>query len=278
MNIADHQTSDLYVNKYGVKHCKSGSSHTRTCHHEYVLLFITEGTGHALLPSQTCSLYRGQTLLLYPDQGNYKICPDTDSNLAYMWIAFYGDQVHSLLEHTSFSSADPACSLHVSLDRVEHIFLNLLEIDGSSLPEEIRKTGYLYRLLSLLTASHRVVQQKGNGHAYPSKTYAIYAKEYIKNNYSHTSIIDIANYIGIDRSYLHHVFKKNFEVSPQEYLIQCRLSEAESLLKETSLSIQKIAHEIGYEDSLQFSRIFKKHYGCSPKCYRNSISKERGDF
>lgn len=273
MDIKEHHTSDLYINKCGVKNCKNGASYLRTCRQEYMLFFITSGAGNVIFPLLSFPLIKGQIFLLYPDQGNYKLISDETEPLSYMWVAFHGRQAASLLEHTSFSPQEPVCSLHVPLDRMEHIFSELLKIDGESLPEEIRKTGYLYRLLSFLTASHHVSQPKGNSHAYPSKTYAIYAREYMKNNYAHTSITDISSYIGIDRSYLHHVFKENFHVSPQEYLISCRLKAAESLLKETSLSIQQVAHDVGYDDSLQFSKIFKKYYGYSPKHYRNTILK-----
>lgn len=274
MNTNDHQTYDLYVDKYGVRNRSQELPSFHTCLQKYILLFITDGTGHITFPSHTFTLEKGQALLIFPDQEHYNISSDSNAPLTFMWIVFSGSQSSSLLEHTSFSVQYPVCGLHVPLEHIEQIFLDLLNVTGSSLSSEIQKTGYLYRLLSLLTASHHVSQSKGTSHAYPSRTYAIYAKEYIKNNYSHTNIIDIASHIGIDRSYLHHVFKKYFHLSPQEYLITCRLEEAEILLKETDLSIQQIAHEVGYEDPLQFSKIFKKYYGQSPKCYRNTQSEE----
>jgi YesN/AraC family two-component response regulator len=40
------------------------------------------------------------------------------------------------------------------------------------------------------------------------------------------------------------------------------------MLLTTSKSIQEIAYELGYDDALYFSRVFKKRIGVSPTTYR----------
>lgn len=50
------------------------------------------------------------------------------------------------------------------------------------------------------------------------------------------------------------------------------LSENEwSLLKNTSLKIQEIAQECGYEDQRYFASSFKKFYGCTPTEYKRIV-------
>lgn len=66
-------------------------------------------------------------------------------------------------------------------------------------------------------------------------------------------------------SYLFYTYKN---IRPIQYLISCRLSISCDLLVDTSLPIQEIAHRVGYEDALFFSRLFKRHMGCSPKQFR----------
>ena len=57
-------------------------------------------------------------------------------------------------------------------------------------------------------------------------------------------------------------------VSPQEYLMQCKLEQARKLLLETDAPVQDIARRVGYDNPLTFSKIFKGSFGVSPKTYR----------
>ena len=79
---------------------------------------------------------------------------------------------------------------------------------------------------------------------------------------------ELAKHIGIHRSYLTTIFKKRIGISPQEYLLQCRLRHACKLLSETNNPIQEIARNVGYDNPLTFSKIFKSYYGISPRTFR----------
>ena len=54
------------------------------------------------------------------------------------------------------------------------------------------------------------------------------------------------------------------------------MKKAEELIRTTQETICDIATQIGYNDSLVFSKIFKKTYGLSPANYRNQfVNKEK---
>ena len=74
--------------------------------------------------------------------------------------------------------------------------------------------------------------------------------------------------MGLSVSRIEHIFKETTGMSIKQYHIKLRMNKARYLLKRTDLSISKIAETIGYTDSLYFSKLFKKHVGCSPKKYR----------
>jgi AraC-like DNA-binding protein len=57
-------------------------------------------------------------------------------------------------------------------------------------------------------------------------------------------------------------------MSPQEYLVNYRLDKACGLLKTTSLPVSNIAAQVGYNDPLSFSKVFKMFHNISPKAYR----------
>lgn len=61
-------------------------------------------------------------------------------------------------------------------------------------------------------------------------------------------------------------------MSPINYLIQLRLTNARELLKDESsaITVKQVAATVGYSDAYHFSKLFKKYYGLSP----SQISKE----
>ena len=67
--------------------------------------------------------------------------------------------------------------------------------------------------------------------------------------------------VGVSRSHLYRVFMSNVGQSPIDYLTSYRISEACSLLKNSSLSIAEIAVSVGFFDQFYFSRVFKKVKG-----------------
>lgn len=270
-----HQTTDLYLHDCGIKRCEAKETTYHLASKEYILHIMLAGNGSLRMNDQCFTLGEGQMFLFFPDGKDYVIATEGWSSLSYMWVSFNGGKAKSIMQRIGLFSTQPVCTLPVPMKNVAEIMKKLIRADGNTLSDHIRGVGYLYRLLGVLLAPQQAACSKRASHEYSSKTYALYAKEYIKNNYSHTTITDIAGQIGIDRSYLHHVFKKYFHMPPQEFLMVCRLEAAASLLKTTRVNICQIAREVGYEDSMQFSKIFKKYYGCSPKHYRDNVIQER---
>ena len=58
---------------------------------------------------------------------------------------------------------------------------------------------------------------------------------------------------------------------PMAYISNVRLDKARRLLKDTSLSIHKIAADIGIPDYSYFARQFKRRTGYTPGEYRRLI-------
>ena len=134
---------------------------------------------------------------------------------------------------------------------------------------ELKREAALLQVLSALIDEYRTTLPKEERYDYPYKIYVDQAIDYIRRNYkSNVKINDIASYIGIDRSYLTHIFKSVTNVSPQEYLLRYRMEQAEVLLTQTDKKIGEIAWCVGYSDSLAFSRMFRKYKGVSPTEFR----------
>ena len=66
-------------------------------------------------------------------------------------------------------------------------------------------------------------------------------------------------------------FKQATSFSAQQYLVKIKLEKAQELLKQSNLSTAQIGDKVGFEDPAYFSRIFKKHFDCSPGEYRKLV-------
>ena len=63
-------------------------------------------------------------------------------------------------------------------------------------------------------------------------------------------------------------FKKHFKTSPIAYLIRQRMHQAAYFLQDKNLKISAVAQKVGYDDLFYFSKLFKKHFGASPRALR----------
>lgn len=81
---------------------------------------------------------------------------------------------------------------------------------------------------------------------------------------------EIAARTGLSYDYFQHRFRQLQGVSPQQFLLRKRLAAAESLLADSCLSCTEIAYRCGFSNSSQFSMLFKRAYGCSPRDYRKA--------
>ena len=103
-------------------------------------------------------------------------------------------------------------------------------------------------------------------------TYFSVAVRFIKNHFGDSfTVDDVALYVGINRKYLHTVFKNACGKSPKEYIIDYRMKKACELLHQKELSVSNIAYSVGYSDPLMFSKMFKLKTGASPSEYRKTI-------
>ncbi len=79
----------------------------------------------------------------------------------------------------------------------------------------------------------------------------------------------LAEKAGMSVPHLCAQFRRCYGDSPINYLIGLRLKQARYLLLDRRLSVGEVAERVGYEDIYHFSKLFKKHFGCSPRTMRN---------
>lgn len=90
-------------------------------------------------------------------------------------------------------------------------------------------------------------------------------------NYS--SVYSMAEKLQLSTSYLHQLYREQFNVSCYEDLLAARTHAACYYLQHTDFSIHEIASLCGYENDVVFMRLFKRRTGQTPTKFRELIRK-----
>lgn len=85
------------------------------------------------------------------------------------------------------------------------------------------------------------------------------------------TITALAKLVNLSPSRLRHLFKAETGITPNQFLKEIRLGEAEELLRTTFLRVKEIMNRVGFLDESHFGHEFKRVYGKSPSQYRSSL-------
>lgn len=92
------------------------------------------------------------------------------------------------------------------------------------------------------------------------------AIDWLKMNYTATLRIDeLAAYVRMSTSSLHHYFRQLTAMSPLQYQKWLRLNEARRLMLNEDSDAASAAFNVGYESPSQFSREYTRLFGAPPK-------------
>ncbi len=101
--------------------------------------------------------------------------------------------------------------------------------------------------------------------------------EHIERNYKdRISLTDYAEKYHYTVVYLSRLFKNSTGCSFIDYVVRYRMNKAAALIAAGEVSLKEAGWAVGYADYYQFSKIFKKYMGCSPREYRaNNVKKSQ---
>ncbi len=264
-----HTTLDLYLSTCGIQNCFGGHKFGPGKRDIYILHFVSDGKGEFTSGGKTYQLSKGDVFLIKPGtEVSYQA--DEKNPWSYMWVGFKGIKAEEYLKAAGLGEDNVICKC----DNIPLIFSYIQKIiiyRHLSLSNELQREAALLQILSLIIENYKFSLPKEERFDYPYNVYVEQAEEYIRRNLQgNVKINDVASYIGIDRSYLTNIFKNVIGVSPQEYLLSCRMEKAEQLLRDTDKKISEIAQEVGYSEQMSFSKAFKKYKKVSPTEYRQS--------
>lgn len=154
-------------------------------------------------------------------------------------------------------------------------FQRIMELQSQSESECYGKELHLHLLLAevLLNVNtayrqHHHITANSSGEAYRC-VYDVIG--FIHENYRENLSLDmLANRFFINKFYLWETFKAVTGVTPNQYIINCRIMKAKELLMNGN-TVESVCEQTGFNNMSHFSRTFKNKVGQSPKQYQKSL-------
>lgn len=264
----DKLLSSLSVYNVGSQKCKPGFQWGPGVRDHYLIHHVLRGKGDFEIRGKRYHLKKGDTFLIYP---NMEACYRADDNdpWEYTWVGFDGTDAFYLLNHTDFSEDAPVLEQVALSVEIEEKIRQVYEAKGNLFYDAVSMTGALYSMIAMLMENSSPETKQKNR----QRDRVEQAVRYIEEHYSYPiTIEDIADYTGVCRSHLYRMFRKVLKKSPRDYLEEYRIRQACQLLGETGISVTAVAHSVGYEDNLYFSKAFKKSMGKTPSDFRRMKS------
>lgn len=253
----------LSINNCGMSKITEARSESRKARKDNMLIYLTEGSGKAVINNISMPVSEGDIIFF---ASGTPLCFFFEKNSQHYWLHFSGCKAEEIISSAGISgSGIYKVGIH---SEIENIFYKIsYQIIQSNNIHDLFCCSFFIELMAyikeFLNVNHTAVINRTK--IYPAL---------LAMSTSYNMPYDLSYYAelcGMSISGFKSSFSKIVHVTPLTYLTSIRLERAKILLKEKDLSISQIANQVGYQDPLYFSRIFKKHIGVSPKDFKKNM-------
>ena len=153
-------------------------------------------------------------------------------------------------------------------EEVKNLFLSIRrEMESKKSDYVTFVCNYISAILILISRFHKNAKfsqkEKQN---YPRLLQAV---KYIDTHFKDNITLDgIAQNVGYSKCYFSSIFKKCMGMSIWDYICIKRIEESLTLIKTTDQNIADIALESGFNNAVNFNKLFKKYTNVTPNFFR----------
>ncbi|PKH26578.1 arabinose operon transcriptional regulator AraC [Enterobacterales bacterium CwR94] len=232
----------------------------------YILNLTIRGKGRICDGEEAFDCEPGDLLLFQPKTPHfYGRAPDSEC-WYHRWIYFRPRAYwQDWLQWQDLQSGVGRLSLPETLHaEFERLFSRIEQThsSGRRFAEELAMN-LLERLLL------RAVEEDPRSHQRVRDARIVEACQYVTHHLAaEVKIEEVARHVCLSPSRLAHLFREQMGVNLLRWREDQRVIRAKLLLQTTQEPIASIGREVGYDDQLYFSRVFRKRVGVSPTDFR----------
>ncbi len=225
------------------------------CRKNHAFVLRTAGVSRHTFSAHCIDTHPGEILFL-PQGASYEMATLSNTPCMYVSIIFEA-------EITNAVPAVYALDGFQEADTYEGILADLWKFGGTA--EQYKCYSIFYALLAYIENLESLTYADKKNFSVISPAVS-YLKKHIFD--ADLKIETLHRLCGISGTYFRKLFQAHYAMSPQNYILGKRLSHAKTIMDSGEFdTITEIATSVGYNDSLYFSRAFKKKYGVSPTQY-----------
>lgn len=258
--------------EYGVFDSKAGFYKAVKTEPRYLssfeIQFYTEDqSGTAYIDERAVRLCRGRLICAKPGQMR--------SNKLHFRCLYVNLRTKDPVLKEILYSLPDVCVVE-EVQPIADLFLELLRPDINAFPaEHLLLQSVLTRLL------YRLYEQVGgardsNPELYSCRKEMLAVQQYIRSNLTDKlDLQSLAASVNLSASYFHKLFCRCFAITPQAFVLECRMTAAKTMLLEDKGSVAEIAAACGFSSQAYFNFRFKQVVGLSPLQYRREERSKR---
>lgn len=244
------QQENMAFQLHDVLYLQQGYTRTRNNNRHYdALSFRIQSDTVIETDSQTLTLQNG-SIAYFPSNTEYIRNAKSDNLIVVHFKCFH------------FSSNRIECFFPANPSRYEDLFRKILTVWNAKTP------GYQHRSSAVFCEIlYQLYMDNLPEIVCQSKIEA--SLQYIRQNMFEPdfSLTKAAKESFISDVYFRKLFKEIYGTSPKQYVIQCRIQHAASLILSGEFSLQEVASMCSYRDYKHFTTEFKRIMGVSPSQY-----------
>ena len=239
---------------------------------DYQLLYIAAGKGEFYFKGskEPTIVTKGNMILFRPGEPQVYYYYAVDKTEVY-WVHFTGWKVEEYLERYELPHDENVFFTGVSPDYPWIYNQMIRELQLQRVNHEDMISLYMHHIFITINRYIKERRETKNDTINDIER----AAHYFKDNYNKQ--ISIEQYAAehlMSVNWFIHSFKSVMKMSPMQYIISLRISMAKGYLENSAKNISEISNEVGYDNALYFSRLFRKYTGMTPTEYRKRNRKE----
>ena len=238
---------------------------------DYQLLYIAAGKGEFYFKGskEPTIVTKGNMILFRPGEPQVYYYYAVDKTEVY-WVHFTGWKVEEYLERYELPHDENVFYTGVSPDYPWIYNQMIRELQLQRVNHEDMISLYMHHIFITINRYIKERRETKNDTINDIER----AAHYFKDNYSkQISIEQYAEEHLMSVNWFIHSFKSVMKMSPMQYIISLRIAMAKGYLENSTKNIAEISNEVGYENALYFSRLFRKYTGMTPTEYRKKRGK-----
>lgn len=84
------------------------------------------------------------------------------------------------------------------------------------------------------------------------------------------TLAEIASTVELSPYHFARAFKRTTGLTPQQYLMQCRIERAKDLLAQADLPLVEVSAQVGFKNQSHFTTFFRRYTSVTPKVWRDA--------